>query len=109
MRWLQRARKPGWLRASMQAQPGRKRGNLTPCRPRPLLRRRTRVRHSRSGRQRLREADMKTGLHLVALCALLAAAACGPSQTEAPAEPTPEEMGQDDPNVPMEPPPAPNP
>jgi hypothetical protein len=52
---------------------------------------------------------MKTALHLVALCALLTAAACGPSQTEAPAEPTPEEMGQDDPNVPMEPPPEPNP
>jgi hypothetical protein len=51
---------------------------------------------------------MKTGLTLVALCALLAAA-CGPSQTDAPAEPTPEEMGQDDPDAPMEPPPEPNP
>lgn len=51
---------------------------------------------------------MKPGLTLVALCALLAAA-CGPSPTDAPAEPTPEEMGQDDPDAPMEPPPEPNP
>ena len=51
---------------------------------------------------------MKTGFTLVALYAVLAAA-CGAPQTEAPTEPTPEEMGQDDPNAPMEPPPAPNP
>src|SRR5690606_4940001 len=34
---------------------------------------------------------------------------CGPSQTETPAGPTPEEMGQDDPSVPMEPAPDPRP
>lgn len=51
---------------------------------------------------------MKTGFTLVALCTLLAAA-CGPAQPDAPAEPTPEEMGQDDPDAPMEPPPEPSP
>ena len=51
---------------------------------------------------------MKAGLQLAALCTLLAAA-CWPSETGVPAEPTPEEMGQDDPGAPMEPAPDPRP